>query len=261
MSQFRFDEFTKAYRAAHADELDAPAVLRRIQGTLCEKDQRRSRNRWVTWVGSMGLTTLLGASLAYATPFGRSWVDWMTEVATSSVPTQFEHQFKTGDAPETLPSSMKTEPLSESPSSPMVEARAMTDDLLVALEPSIASQHAVPPPPRRPTIAKATEPVRSPPVAGERPSDVRSLYSEAQRLQFVERDFVAAALVWEHYLETTDDAVLRPGAEYNRIVCLVHSRRYHEARVELKRLTGPLASPAYRSRAATLLHSLEKTQR
>jgi hypothetical protein len=215
----------------------------------------------------MGLTTLLGASLAYATPFGRSWVDWATAVATSSVPTQLKRQLKTDDAPETSPSSMKTgslsEPLSESPSFPVVEARAMTEELPVALELSVASQHALPSLPRvrRPTTAKATKPVRRPPVAGERPSDVRSLYSEAQRLQFVERDFVAAALVWEHYLETTDDAVLRPGAEYNRVVCLVHSRRYHEARVELKRLTGPLASPAYRSRAATLLHSLEKTQR
>jgi hypothetical protein len=66
VTPMRFDEFAKAYRAAHSSELDAPALLHRIQGTLSRRDDRRWLPRWTTWLWSMGLTTALGASLAYA---------------------------------------------------------------------------------------------------------------------------------------------------------------------------------------------------
>ncbi len=262
MSHLRLDDYTNSYRTAHSDELDAPAILRRIQGTLSQRDQRRSRNRWVTWLGSMGITTALGASLAYAAPYGRSWLDWVNEV-TTSLPPKNEGQPGSMGAPAAPPSIEAAESPSSSHPPPAVDDNAVTGEGAVSLQPSARSQPSRPSSPKRPrsTDIRSTALPRDPLLGGAHSAGTSVLYGEAQRLQFVERDFVAALLAWEHYLEITSDAVLRPGAEYNRVVCLVHLRRYHEARVELKRLTGPFASPAYRSRAATLLHSLEKIQR
>lgn len=84
-----------------------------------------------------------------------------------------------------------------------------------------------------------------------------SPYEEALRLQFVERNYAEALTAWDLYLVGSDRDVLRPDAEYHRAVCLVHLRRYDAARVELSRLAAA-GTPAYRSRAATLLASLRE---
>src|SRR5690606_27048474 len=79
-----------------------------------------------------------------------------------------------------------------------------------------------------------------------------SLYQEAHRLQFVERDYPAALAAWERYLAVEKAGTLRTDAAYNRALCLVHLGRYEQARAELTKFVAPNAPGAYRSRAATV---------
>lgn len=247
MTQLRLEDFSDAYRAAHSSQLDAPAVLRRIRGTLRGAQERRSRRRWVTWLWSMGLTTALGASLAYAAPIARELLQWVDEsfkpVPEVDPPTTTDVT-RTSMGPQTAPASSVAPVFAPAASLPSEAAHAASTNHSAR---SAAPRRAAAPSARRGKQTTATL---------DAAAQASSLYDAAQRLQFAEHDYANALTAWDRYLQTSIDAPLRGDARYNRAVCLVHLKRYEQARVELARLAHPDSAAAYRSRAATLLNAL-----
>jgi hypothetical protein len=85
-----------------------------------------------------------------------------------------------------------------------------------------------------------------------------TLYREAHRLHFQERDCVRAIPAWDRYLGQAPDRVFAPESRYNRALCLVRVGRRSEAQVALE----PFASGeygAYRQKEAqSLLDELRR---
>lgn len=248
MTQLRFDAFTQAYRERHSDELDDHALLGRIQGTLSVRAEQRLPKRLMTWLYGLGLTTALGATLAYASPLGPTLLQWVTttlaapsttHVAThpgATTPPNDNASSVTPVAAPALPAPLSLPNTTTAPSNPAPSVRHSS------------SADEVAPSATRKAIAQRPARAAS--------DDAPMLYAKAHELQFSEHSYTAAIAAWDRYLATTDVA-LKEDARYNRAVCLVHLKQYDRARVELTQLSGAGSARAYRSRALTLLRSME----
>ncbi len=82
----------------------------------------------------------------------------------------------------------------------------------------IAAEVAPPPPP----------PVPDEPMVVERDAEL-TLYAEAHRAHFVDRDLTRAVAAWDRYLAAMPQGRLAPEARFNRLVALVKLERWPEA--------------------------------
>lgn len=264
MTQLRFDPFTQAYRETYSAELDDQALRRRLQGTLGQRARRRPGRRWVAWLYGMGLTTALGATLAYASPLAPTLLDWMDSALATSLTTSPATSSKAVAPPSETPT-----PSRSTPSASTLALPAAASSIAIVSSPAAPNGAAITAggaskrgsaEGRKKTGAEPSE--RSPTVS--RPSaaveDAPSLYATAQRLQFDEHNYAAALSAWDRYL-ATPNSTLTADARYNHAVCLIQLKRYGQARTELTRLAGPRSPSAYRGRATTLLHSLDASSK
>lgn len=259
MTQFRFDTFTQAYRETHSAKLDDQAVLRRIRSTLGGRAERRASRRWKAWLCGMGLTTALGATLAYASPLAQTLLQWVNESPESSSTTSVDTPLNTTPLPSERPPAAETPP-AVAPAPATASASALSSpEATIAPFGRSSSNAALPAGGVAPRETRAIN--HQARLRHSAPAvDASSLYARAHRLQFDEHSYSVALEAWDDYLATSDVG-LRSDARYNRAVCLVHLKHYEQARAELTRLASPGSAPAYRSRASTLLQSLDALSR
>lgn len=266
MNRLRLEDLTQAYRVVHSTELDSRKVLTRVRTTLDERAQGRSAKSWKKWSRGAGLSVALGGSIAYASPFADSLVTWLEKVTSPSSqgaldPAPNARALATGPVPPDVHApavSIEAPASDEARQAEVPRATSASPPASPRLTPapSLAAHRVGASPGARPSsrVAPATT---EPNPAASSESTASALYSEAQRLQFIEHDYRSALAAWDEYLSATNDTALRADGEYGRAVCLLHLSRYAEAREALTRLSGKGAAPSHRARALTLLESLE----